>query len=638
MSILIERQRNRIHLFSPYDPDLVAKCKQVPGCGRTKFKDGRHRSWTFPLNWSVCEQLRELFGSEMHVGPALAVWARVERRRRRTARRLARSKAVDLVKVAATAPALAAAMGNRKYQQVGSAFGAHTGAALIADEPGLGKTLQAMGAVIEAECFGPILVLAPQTALETTWAEELARWLPQDSAYALVGDKDKRMRLLRTAFNDAKIRGGRVWVLANYEMLRIQGQPIKDPKDDRIVGHKPQPYPELTDTLWSAIIVDESQRLLITPYSEIRKQSLQRAGASLLQTERRGIKLALSGTPNRGKVENLWGTLNWLAPDKYKSYNQWLDKWFIYYTDNATGESIIDGAIIPSMEKKFYRDIDSYVIRRTKREVAPDMPPKMYMGWPLNPQDARSPVGVWLPMHGKQAKQYEQMRLQALVELETGELMANGVLAELTRLEQFAASCMELDEDGSVWPCFPSNKWDWLIPWLAERGIEKGGTPIGGKIIVASPSARLLHLYEEGLEHIGIKHCIITGANPKERKQQRLDFQSTKRGAPHLMLLSTKAGGVSLTLDQADDVVHLGETYDPDDSTQVEDRADRVSRSNHQVSVTYVRTLNTLEEAKAADNENMDRANHGVMDGRRGVKRARDLVAYRSQRKLTVKK
>jgi SNF2 family DNA or RNA helicase len=213
--------------------------------------------------------------------------------------------------------------------------------------------------------------------------------------------------------------------------------------------------------------------------------------------------------------------------------------------------------------------------------------------------------------------------------------MANGVLAELTRLKQFANSCARLTDDEDLELMLPSNKLQWFITWLAERGIEKGGVKKGGKVILASPSSKLLDLVEQEMERLEIPSTKIHGGITGGRRQQAAHtFQDPNSGV-RLMLLGTKAGGVSLTLDQADDIVFFGETWDPDDQTQVEDRADRVSRSNHQVTVWYVRSLGTLEEAIAADNESLDKINHELMDGRRGVKRAKQLLHYKSHRSTT---
>lgn len=634
MDILVERYRNRIHLFCPWRPDIPERVKGILGWGMTKTREGKFKSWTLPLDWHTCVELRDEFKDELVVGPRLTTWANVEQKKLKKARRISKMTGIDLDYVATEAPALAAGLATRPFQQVGAAFLATLGGGLLADEPGLGKTLQVMAAVIQAQVTGPILVLAGQTALDITWQEELNRWLPDDAAYALLGSRAKRQQLLNTAFRS---KSKRVWVLANYEMLRARGRPIKDATDGRTIGYDPPPWEDILDHVWASVVVDESQKLLITNSPIANNQSLQRQGAAILQIKSGGMKIAMSGTPLRGKTENLWGTLNWLNPAKYKSYNRWLEQWFEFYTDNATGDRILS-EVAPQLEKRFYRELDSCVIRRTKPEVAPDMPPKVYAGWPLDARNPASPVAVWLDMTAEQRRAYGQMVQEAIALLDDGEIMANGVLAELTRLRQFSLSYAKIDENNRVRLSLPSNKFNWLVPWLAEREIEKGGNRFGPKVIIASQFSQYVDLVETGLAKLSIPTLKITGSVKSTRRKEAAQcFQDPKSGY-RIMLLTTTAGGVSLTLDQADDVVIFDDVWDPDANTQLENRAHRIGRPDHIVTVTNVRSLGTIEEAIAADNESLNVIQHNLLDGRRGVARARQLLTYKSPRKLSVVK
>ena len=92
-----------------------------------------------------------------------------------------------------------------------------------------------------------------------------------------------------------------------------------------------------------------------------------------------------------------------------------------------------------------------------------------------------------------------------------------------------------------------------------------------------------------------------------------------------ILMLNTKAGGVALTLDRADDIVILDETFIPDDQTQVEDRIHRVSRM-HNVTVHYVRSIGTVEEKIAKKTIDRDNLQKQLLDGARGVSYARKLL------------
>jgi SNF2 family DNA or RNA helicase len=119
------------------------------------------------------------------------------------------------------------------------------------------------------------------------------------------------------------------------------------------------------------------------------------------------------------------------------------------------------------------------------------------------------------------------------------------------------------------------------------------------------------------LEQLGVKSHLLTGeTTPKRRQEMVLEFQSD--GGPRVFLLNTKAGGVSLTLDRADDVVILDELDDPDAQEQVEDRAHRVSRM-HQVFIHYVRSKDTIEVDIATVVGEKEHDQKALMDGRRNV-------------------
>lgn len=236
-------------------------------------------------------------------------------------------------------------------------------------------------------------------------------------------------------------------------------------------------------------------------------------------------------------------------------------------------------------------------------------------------------------MSPKQKKAYEEMEEYATAALETGTLVANGVLSELTRLKQFATSYGRIetvqDSDGFDIPVFrpslPSNKFDWLVEFLDELGID-GSAPGEDcrKVVIASQFTSIIDVFAAGLEEKGIDVLKITGKiNAKNREAAVQAFQ--KDDGPQVLMLNTMAGGVALTLDRADDIVILDETFIPDDQTQVEDRVHRVSRM-HNVTVHYVRSIGTVEERIAKLTFDRNNLQLQLIDGTRGVNIARTLV------------
>jgi SNF2 family DNA or RNA helicase len=406
------------------------------------------------------------------------------------------------------------------------------------------------------------------------------------------------------------------------------GRKIIKPVGEAVLG--------LFNVSWSAIIVDESHQTLPVRSGDKKKQPAQRLGLGALEVRENGLRLALSGTPFRGKEEYLWGTLNWLRPDLYRSRWRWIEKHFDAYQDRY-------GMFIGSVKDKaaMYQEAANVMIRRTKEEVAKDLPPKMYGGWPLIQGRPDSPVAIWLEMDDKQAKAYEEIQRKAQAELEGGILMTTGVLAELIRLKQFAGSHGKMVGDHFT-PSLPSNKFEWLVEFLDERGIDKSIHPEATgkvtdnalaelpKIVVASQFSQLIDCFAEGLakEEI-LTHKFTGNTSDKDREYVKNDFQNDPKSPVRVLLLTTTAGGVALTLDAADDLVILDETWNTSDQEQLEDRLHRLSRI-HQVTIWNVRSRGTIEEHIARANMEAEFSIKAIMDGERGIEFTKLLLGQPS--------
>jgi SNF2 family DNA or RNA helicase len=405
-------------------------------------------------------------------------------------------------------------------------------------------------------------------------------------------------------------------------------------------------HPGLFEEIWSAVIVDESHKILPAKTSEAGKQSQIRSGIQKIPVRPRRNnlsveKLALSGTPWRGNPLNQWGTLNWLYPEQHSAFWDYAERWF---TVEENGDYRTVEVVRPSSAQAFGEEIDVSMLRRTKAEVAPWLPSKVYAGTRLDPKDRHSPIGVWLDMGPKQAKAYDEMTANAVARLESGELQAIGVLAEMTRQKQFASCHGDVTQvlrkipggDLKEWVDtfaygLPSNKWDWIVEFLDERGIitpTPQQKPWGdGKVVIGSWQTGLLNIFKAQFDRMKIPSLIITGETKNaDRSTAKAKFQ--KPGGPRVMLLNTIAGGVSLTLDRADDMVVVDRTWVPDDMEQLEDRIHRISRGEQRAPATYwyLNSRGTIDEHIAEMSDAKDRIQKELMDGRRGVDFAKKLL------------
>lgn len=617
-TVQIERDGRRIVARIPYaNGDGPVYAKRVPGARWAAST----KTWNYPLDWAVCLKMRSVFGDALEIGPELTAWAREEKERTAELVDLSRRESVELENLPRLAPDLYAAL--RPYQTIGVKYLVSAQASLLADEPRLGKTIQALGAVVENNRPGLYLVSAPATTLDTVWARQIARWLPRiGAAFAAVGSRAKREATIAAARRyTSDYPDAFTFILANPDMIRIR----KTERGGELRLLTPD-YPELfTPGMFAGMICDESQEVLIGPNT--LKMSARRQGMTQLsKLNIDAFRFCLTGTPARGNNQNYWGTFNWLRPDLYTSKWFWIKQ---YWDVIEGGYGMEIGEQLPGAEKALDAELSRMMLRRTTAEVRPELPARMYGGEPLDPSDPTSPVAVWLPMEGKQKTAYERFAKAATVDLGSGELSANGVLAEMTRAKQFANHYLDTNGD-EVWAELPSNKIEYLLGALEERGIRSPVDSEGtSKVVIASQSTKTLALLSEILSRAsGVPHLVLTGAVPnKERGGVIEQFQTVPTA--RVLLLQTKTGGVGIELNAADEIFIIDETWIPDDQVQVEFRIDNTTGEARAKTVWYLHSLGTIEEGIARTVSLRDRDARSWLDERRGVEVVRALLSGR---------
>lgn len=617
--------------------EKLQAAKRVPGANFASSL----RVWTYPITMQTCKDLRAVFGAELGIGQHLAAWYREQAAALDSKRSLARVSeeafaGVALQHLPTLAPTLHAAMATRAYQLPAAKAVADHRVFGNWDEPGLGKTLDALAAIIEGNPDGgTFLVGCPVTSVHVVWGREIERWTSDVSggfeAYEARGDRAKRETTLAEFAEDAASPDRARWMVlvVNHEMLNthevLKGKPAGSDKYERIVAptkaeakafretHSEvqlaglaHEYPELFKRVWDGVIVDESHQVLI---SNSKADTLVRRGYKKIKVAPNGLKAPLTGSLLRGKKHRVWGTLNWMHPERYSSFFAFLKSYF-ETGDNGFGIEI--GDLRPDREEAFYSMLDEVGLRRTKDELH-----KLNPAWAPPP---RSYFRVYCDMGPKQEKIYRKMEADASVLLQGGQLDANGVLAEMTRLRQFAhAAGRKVGED--LVPEFPSCKYDAVVAKLAELGIDKSNEGTN-KVVIASQFTKFIRLYADRLRKDGIDCLQITGSESERKRSDAVERFMDPNG-PRVILLQTKTGGVSITLDIADDVFILDETWIPDDQDQVEGRVHRTSNVTHKVRCWYFVTEGTIEEHIGSVVDERDNGQRHAMDGRRGVEFAR---------------
>jgi superfamily II DNA or RNA helicase len=393
----------------------------------------------------------------------------------------------------------------RSYQRAGAdwlCFLRDAGlGALLADDMGLGKTLQVLCA-LPAPGAARTLVVCPTSVLQN-WADELRRFRPGLVVSAYHGPG----RRLDPAADVT---------LTTYALLRLDSE-------------------VLAAAAWDAVVLDEAQAIK-NPDSQVA-----RAAFAL----RAGWRVAVTGTPVENRLEELWSQLHFASPGLLGALGSFQARWA---RPIAAGE--------PGVAETLRRRLRPFVLRRTKREVAPELPPRIERV-------------LRCELDADERAVYEAIR--AATRREVVERLAAGAsplaaLEALLRLRQ--AACHRGLVPGQQ--AETSSKLELLVEELGTAVAE------GHKALVFSQWTSLLDRVEPALAAAGIAWTRLDGAT-RDRAGVVARFQDD--AGPPVLLVSLKAGGTGLNLTAADHVFLLDPWWNPAVEDQAADRAHRIGQT-----------------------------------------------------------
>lgn len=592
----------RMAVYFRYDRDDVASIKEIPGARFTP-EDKGGPFWTVPLDLETGRELRTKFGERLNLGPDIKEWGIDLKREFDTLAAIAAANDVELEFLPDLLPKLNATL--RPEQRVGVKYGALSKHPLFGDRPRVGKTLQSIGSLFEARMGdGPHLVVAPVTALDTVWEWELEKW-QKHLVLPAIGSKADRNRVIELA-QRFHSEGEPFWLVVNFAMVAYRSMFIECQNhmvDDSVKvkracedceEFKISEFPLIHEIEWNGCIIDEGSM------SGVRNPSS--ATGEALGDVKALKKMALNGTPMGGKHVNLWGILHMLRPDVFTSKWNWAGQW-LDVSDNGYGKVI--GTLREEKQDQFYRSLIPYMISRERTGVP-----------------ETEDVDVDVHMLPKQAKQYNIFASEAEIRIEEEELSATSILAEYTRLFQFATAVQRIEKERKLvhgeyqmvsvpYPLPESGKLDKLLELLDERGILDGS--FENPIVVFSQSSKTVDMLVDFLAKKKIKVAKITGAVTKKgaRRQIIEDFQD---GLYQVLCMTTTAGGTAITLDRADACVFMDETWDPDEQYQAKKRIDPVTRMVPKTAY-FLRSIGTIEQYKQDVNIGKNRNNLAVLRG-----------------------
>ena len=313
----------------------------------------------------------------------------------------------------------------------------------------------------------------------------------------------------------------------------------------------------LRDFMFHYIILDESQYIK-NPGSKVA-QSVNKLRSS--------HRLTLTGTPIENSINDLWSQMNFLNKGLLGSY-RYFQKTFVQPIEKMKDEKAVE---------QLQRMIKPFVLRRTKKQVATDLPDKLEQV-------------IYCDMTEEQEAIYEEVKsayrnsiLEAIDDHGIGKSRIQ-IIKGLVELRQIANHpvFVRKDYDGE------SGKTEEIVRMI-ETAVDEGH-----KILIFSQFVKHLKLVLGLIEDQGYAYCYLDGSTTSKERQSEVDrFQ--KDPSVSIFLISLKAGGVGLNLTEADYVFLLDPWWNPAAESQAIDRSHRIGQQKHVFSYKFI-TLNTVEE------------------------------------------
>jgi SNF2 family DNA or RNA helicase len=592
--------------------DLAYRMSREVTAGRWQ---GRYARAHYPLSADKCVEMRRTWGAALMVHKDLADWYRTAYVQRADQVALTKATDADLELLPQLAPEFTTWL--KSDQRVAAAWirDAYRDGGLLADEVGTGKTFSVTAGLMERGVKGSILIVCPKLSVRRVWGAALRRWAPWP-VYLAYGTRARRQRAIDAFLADADADTAVLVVVS--EMLRIQAKRVRGRVKD-MAGYE---YPDLFDVDWDAVVLDEAHKLL--GGMDITHGNLAAEGLRRMNYATPALRLAATATPwgKGGKAESLFGHLHWLWPDEFPGKWAWLGKYF----DVRQEQVFIKGGGGRKREvwkvgdlkngvdeQRLFEDLGPRVLRRTMEEVSPE-----HAGL-RNP-----PIVVECDMGPAQVRQYKEFVTHGEVPIKGGILSSLGTLSFYTRARQCANGVLRMEGE-KVRYDGESGKVDRLMQHLEEHGILDGSSR--RKVVVASQFNEFLDVVAQELQSCGTEYVQMTGTTNEAERDRIMDaFQG--EGGPQVFLLNAKAGGVSITLDAADEMHELDEMYPPEANTQLFGRIFRRGRA-HEVWYYIYRSVGTIDEKIGVGVASGAATQARLLDGRRGLTQVRELAQYR---------
>ena len=427
----------------------------------------------------------------------------------------------------------------RTYQKIGykwlKTLEQYKMGGILADDMGLGKTVQVLTVILSyiqenKEKAKNSIIVCP-SSLTLNWYNEIQKFTPTIKTLVISGDYLERKRKIET-INNYQI------VITSYDSLK---------RDIDLY----------TQYNFKYIVADEAQY--------IKNNNTKNSKAvKLINAE---TKFALTGTPIENSLSELWSIFDFIMPGYLYKYKKFKELYEIPIIKNQDEEKM----------NKLKKQIEPFILRRTKSEVLTELPDKtvtilsnemkeeqysIYMSYMAQ---ARDEIMYQIDMKGFEKSQIKILSL--LMRLRQICCHPKLFLSEYTGESSKLNQCIEIIQDAV----------------LGEH-----------KILLFSSYTSMFEIIEEQLKKLKINYLKLAGQTKVGERIKLVDEFNTNKNIK-VFLISLKAGGTGLNLTGADMVIHYDPWWNLSAENQATDRTYRIGQKKN-VQVYKLITKNSIEE------------------------------------------
>lgn len=406
---------------------------------------------------------------------------------------------------------------------------------ILADDMGLGKTIQLLAVILSyvqknKENVKPSIIICP-SSLALNWYNEIQKFTPTLKALVISDDYLERKRKIEEI-------GKYQVIITSYDSLK---------RDIDLYENYCFKY----------VVADEAQY--------IKNNNTKNSKA--IKTINAETKFALTGTPIENSLSELWSIFDFIMPGylyKYKKFKE------LYETPIIKEQN-------EDVMNKLKKQIEPFVLRRTKGEVLTELPDKTVTI--LNNEMSEEQYNIYMSYMAQARKE-----IMSQIDINGFEKSQIKILSLLMRLRQICCHPkLFLGEyEGE------SSKLNQCIEIIQDAVLG------GHKILLFSSYTSMFEIIEEKLKNIGVKYLKLTGQTKVGERIELVDKFNTDENIK-VFLISLKAGGTGLNLTGADMVIHYDPWWNLSAENQATDRTYRIGQKRN-VQVYKLITKNSIEE------------------------------------------